>query len=152
MTEGLSFVVQLFAPRQSELHLDPVAHEDNGRRNHGQALLLDLGGEAFDLTFVHQQPPRPTRLVTGVAAVLVLADVTAHEDGLTTRKMDMGVCEVDPPVPDGLDLGAAQLDPSHFVLEEVVEVASLAILGDHPAFFAHALTFAMASTTLGSNW
>ena len=63
----------------------------------------------------------------------------------------MGIGEVDSSVPDGFDLGAAQLDSGHLVFEKVVEVTGPTILGDHPALFAHATTLAMTATTYGSN-
>jgi hypothetical protein len=77
--------------------------------------------------------------------------MTTHEDSLTASEVDVGIGEIDPAVPDRLDLGAEQFNPGNFVFEKVVEMTGAAILGKDPTLITHATTFAMAVTTAGSN-
>ena len=151
LTQRFALVMKLLAPGQRELDFDPIPDEDHRRRNHGQPLFLNLGGEALDLAFVHQQPPRAAGLVARIPTVLVRTDMTAIEDRLTAGKIDMGIGEVDPAAPDRLDFGAEQLDTRDLVLEKMVEVTGTAILSNHPTLIIHTTTLVMASTTAGSN-
>jgi hypothetical protein len=77
--------MDLLAPGQGDLQLDPAVLEIHAHRNHGQALLLHLGPQMPDLGRVQQQLARPLRLVPGIARVLVFRDVHAHKPGLAVR-------------------------------------------------------------------
>src|SRR5690606_31120677 len=99
-------------------------------RNDGAAVPLDGADQLVDLLAVQQQLPVAARLMVEAVRHLVGRDVSVDQHHLAPLRRDIAFGDVRPPVAQGLDFGAQQLDSGlDVVLEEVVE-ACAPIFGD----------------------
>ena len=79
---------------------------------------------------MQQQLPAAQRLVFGIPAMAVRADVHVVDEHLAVFDAGKAVAEVDAALADRLHLGAEQHDTGLERLEEVIVVPRLAVLGD----------------------
>src|SRR5262249_18944023 len=125
-----ALVVELLTTREPDLELRPAALEVEPERHQREPALGDLAGQALDLPLVEEQLAIPLRIVVGVGAVAVWADVTAEEPPLAVPHRSVGVLEVHQSGAQGLHLRPAQDEPGLERLEDLVLVARATIRGD----------------------
>ena len=135
--DGVPLVIGLFALAQAQLHLHTAVLEIQAQGDQGIAVLLLQIVELADLPLVHQQPLGPVRVLVEDVALLIGGDVHAVGVDLAVLGHAVGILQVHPALPDGLDLRSGQLDARLVsVLHEIV-VVGLAVLGrdlDTPLF------------------
>ena len=84
--------------------------------------------ELADLPLVHQQPLGPIRILVEDVALLIGGDVHTQGEQLTVLGHAVGILQIHPPAPDGLDLRSGQLDARLIALLHEVVVVRLAVL------------------------
>src|SRR5918995_6702296 len=126
--EGMPLVVRLLAPSQRQLHLRVTVGEVQRQRHQGEALLPGLADQPADLVAPHQQLARPSWLVVGPGALVVLGDVDVTQPDLAVAYLGEPVDERGAPGPQRLHLGAGQYQSGLEGRLDVVVVACLAVL------------------------
>src|SRR5262249_46207330 len=99
-------------------------------RDERHPLLDGLANQLADLVAVQEQLAAAQRLVVGVAAVAVGADVDVVEEDLAVLDAREAVAEVDAPFTDRLDLGPDQRDAGLEGFQQMEIVEGLAVLRD----------------------
>jgi hypothetical protein len=125
-----ALVAELLAPPDRDLGLHPAVLEVEPRRDEGEALLPHLCVEALDLAPVHQELPRPVRLVVGPVAGSVLGDVQADEPRLAVAHLGVRLLERRLALTERLHLGPGQHEAGLDPIEEVEVVPRAAVLDD----------------------
>src|SRR3954468_10895941 len=105
-----ALVVILLAPRQADGHLYPAVLEVHADRDQRHPFFDRLANQLPDLLAMQEQLATPERLVIGVAAVRVRADVHVVEEHLPIFDPREAVAKVDAALADRLHLGAEQRD------------------------------------------
>src|SRR6185295_3709098 len=126
----LALVVLLLAPGEADGHLDAAVLEVDAQRHERHPALDRLADQLANLALVQQQLAAAQRLVVGVAAVAVGADVDDVEEHLAVLDPRVAVAQVDAAFADRLHLGAEQHQPRLEGLEQVIVVEGLAVFRD----------------------
>src|SRR6185295_9584110 len=126
----LALVVLLLAPGEADGHLDAAVLEVDAQRHERHPALDRLADQLANLALVQQQLAAAQRLVVGVAAVAVGADVDVVEEHLAVLDPRVAVAQVDAAFADRLHLGAEQHQPRLEGLEQVIVVEGLAVFRD----------------------
>src|SRR5438094_91251 len=128
--DRLAFVVLLLPFRQADRHLHATLLVVEPHRDERHSLLDRLADQFPDFVAVQQELPAAQRLVIGVAAMAVRADVDVVEKYLAVFQAREAVAEVDATFADRLHLGAEQHDAGLERFQQVEIVECLAVLGD----------------------
>src|SRR5262249_29712697 len=86
-------VLELLSPPEPQLRLRPALRPVETKRDQRETTLLDLAPQALQLPAVHQELPRPLRLVAELARGAVGADVGAHQEELLAEEASVGVLQ-----------------------------------------------------------
>src|SRR2546428_2171042 len=108
--DRLALVVLLLPFRQADRHLHATLLVVEPHRDERHSLLDRLADQFPDFVAVQQELPAAQRLVIGVAAMAVRADVDVVEKHLAVFQAREAVAEVDATFADRLHLGAEQHD------------------------------------------
>ena len=138
LLESLPLVKELLSLCEGKVNLDPSVDKIELERNQRIPPLLHFADEAFDLSFVEQEFPRPQRVVVQSVGLGVGADVSIHKEDLALFDVPIAIPQVHLSLPKGLDLGPEQGDPGLDRLFDKVVIKSLSVLANHP--FAHLST------------
>src|SRR5262245_54369466 len=125
-------VMELLPLPEPQLRLRPALRPVETERYQREPTLLDLAPQALQLPAVHQELPRPLRLVPELARRSVGADVGAHQEELLAEEASVGVLQVRAVVAQGFHLAAGQDETGLEALEDVVVVEGPAVLRDVP--------------------
>jgi len=129
----VALVVGLASTRQCDLDLRLAVLEVDGEGDEGERLLSHAAPELFDLTTMEEEFAGPIGVDSSEAVrVLVRGDVRSEQPHLAPVDAGVRVLQCHLPGAQGLDLGAAQLDPAFERLENVVVMTGPAVLGDPP--------------------
>src|SRR5262249_10606991 len=109
--DRLALVVVLLALRQADGHLHASVLEIETRRDERHPFFDGLADQLADLAAVQQQFSAAQRLMIGIPAVAVRADVHVVEKHLAVLDESEAVAQVHAPFPDRLHLGAEQDQP-----------------------------------------
>src|SRR5712692_200622 len=135
--DRLALVVLLLAFREADGHLHAAVLEVHADRHQRHPLLDGPANELPDFVAVQQQLAAAQRLVLGVAAMAVRADVHVVDEHFAVLDAGEAVAQVHAALADRLHLGPEQNQPGLERLEEMVVVRRLAVLGDvRLGFFA----------------
>src|SRR6185312_1000713 len=146
--DRLALVVLFLALRGRHRHLDAAVLEVETRRHERHALLDRLADQLADLVAVQQELAPAQRLVIGVAAMAVRADVDVVEEDLAVLDAREAVAEVHAAFADRFHLGAEQDEAGFEGLEQMEVVKGLPVLGDvflgelALGFFSHVMQVA----------
>ena len=124
--------MELLSLPEAQLRLRPALRPVQAQRHEREAPLLDPAAQAIQLPPVHQELPRPLRVVAELARGAVGTDVGAHQEELLAEEARVGVLQVHAVVAQGLHLAAGQDQTGLEALENVVLVEGPAVLGDVP--------------------
>src|SRR3954453_5604426 len=106
--DRLALVVVLLAFRKAHRHLHAAVLEIEPRRDQRHPLLDGLADQLSDLVAVEQQLAAAQRLVLGIAAVAVRADVHVVQEHFAVLDAREAVAQVHTAFANGLPLGAEQ--------------------------------------------
>ena len=142
--EILAFVLEFLARPDAELHLDQRPLEIDAQRNDRFATRLDLDLEAIQFASMEKKLARATRFVIFQSTELILADVGVKQKQFVLNELGESLSELDFPVPNGLDLGSLEGNPSLVFVGYEVLAASLRITDfPHPlrvfGFLGHSI-------------
>ena len=130
--EGFAFVVEFFSLGQSDGEFGPIAFvEVEHQGDDGKALFVDLAVERVELLFVQQQLAG-SPFVSGEVAVggLQVADVGIKQPEFAFDEAAVGVIDIDPSLPQGLDFATLELDAGFVFLQDLIFVSGFFVLGD----------------------
>ena len=128
--DGLALIRSRFTSAQTQLQFCQSPFEVNIQRDQGIALLLNVLGQVFNLSFVYQQFSGPGRLMVSRPSLFVDSDIDAAEKQLIISvDSSKTFIEADLAVTNTLYFCAQQLHSSFEGLQHEVVVVSLAI--DH---------------------
>src|SRR5258706_6173079 len=124
-----TLIVELLAARQPQLDLGAAALEVDPQRDQGEALALDLAGDAVDLAAMEQQLAWASRLMIEIGAgLLVGRDMYIVEPGLAADDAGVAAAQVEPPTAHRLDLAAGQGQPGLVGFLDKIIMSRLAVI------------------------
>src|SRR6478672_2555879 len=106
LANGLTLVVRLLALRETDRELDAAALVVEAKRHECHAALHGPANQLADLLAMQEQLAAPRRLMVGVPAIGVRADVHVVDPDLAGLDAGVAVAEVHAAVADRLHLGA----------------------------------------------
>src|SRR5439155_898223 len=121
---------KLPAARHAELDLRATAPKVWAKGHEGQSSLRGLTDEPGDLAPAQEELSVALRVVVGIAAVAVGADVAPDEPGLLVAHRRVGVLEGHLPGTERFHLGAAQHEAGLDGLEDLVVVPGAPVRRD----------------------
>jgi len=126
----VALVVEGSASSKRELHLGKPLPEVDRERDQRKALLLEATSQAVDLVPVEKELADAVRLVaTEAAGVLVRADHRLEEVRFAVSDARVGIPQLEVTIAQRLDLAAGEDEAGLEGLEDLVLVASTAVLG-----------------------
>ncbi len=131
--DGLSFVVMLFAPCQTDLKLGETSLvKIQLERYKGQTPLLEFPGQPADLGFVQQKLPASGRVGRVLPCCrFVRAYVTANQDDLPIPDNAMSLCQIRLTSSNGFHLRARENQTSLIGLQDVIVVTGATVDDAH---------------------
>ena len=125
----LALVIELFAPCQADLDLDPSVFEVDLQGHQGIALGLDLAGQLEDLSLVQEQAAFAQGLTVEDIALFIGADVHALNESFSVINGYISFFDAAFAHTDRLDLGSEKLDPAFVFFFYKVIVVGLLVVG-----------------------
>jgi len=127
--DGIPLVVLRFALAQAQLQLHAAVFEVDFQGNEGVPLAHDEGIQFADFALVHQELLGTHGVAVEDVSVLVGADVHPLDPDFPLAHLRPGFLQIDPPLPDGLDLRAKQFQAALIALLHEIIVPGFAIDG-----------------------
>src|SRR5512143_3776020 len=99
LLECLPLIKELLPFGESKIHLDLPIDKVELDRNQRISPLFHFADEAFDLSFVEEELPRPQRIVIQSVRLGIRADMGIHKKDLASLDIPVAVPQVHSPVP-----------------------------------------------------
>src|SRR5439155_925326 len=117
-----ALVVELLPLPQSQLRLRPALRPVEAERDQREAALLHPAAQALELLAVHQQLPRPHRVVAELARRPVGTDVRAHQEELVAEEAGIRVLQLRAVVAQRLPLVTFQTETASLGSRSVASI------------------------------
>ena len=125
----LALVIELLAPCQTDLDLDPAVLEIDLQGHQGIALGLDLAGQLEDLSLVQEQAAFAQGLTVEDIALFIRADVHAFNESFSMIDGYISFLDTALAHADRFDLCSEKLDPAFVFFFYKVIVVGLLVVG-----------------------